>query len=111
VVLPAPSGPVEPRQLANEPGKSARLSSRKYQADKKRHQQARRKQSLLRAKEPEITNELLSEYKRSVQARVASSAEPVVTVVYFNGTFKAARALLSDMPNMRVLCVGTYPVH
>jgi hypothetical protein len=34
----------------------------------------------------------------------------VVTVVYFNGTFKAARALLSDMPNMRVLCVGILSV-
>jgi hypothetical protein len=65
---------------------------------------------LLRAKEAEITDELLSEYKRSVRDRVASSAEPVVTVVYFNGTFKAARALLSDMPKMRVLCVGILSV-
>ena len=110
VVQPAPSGPVAPRQLASEPGESARLSSRKYQAGKKRHQQARQKQSLLRAKAPEVTDELLSEYKRSVTGRVASSAEPVVTVVYFNGTFKAARALLSDMPNMRVLCVGILSV-
>ena len=110
VVPPAPGGPVAPRQLATEPGTSGRLSSRKYQAGKKRHQQAKQKQSLLRAKEPEITDGLLSEYKQFVQARVASSAEPVVTVVYFNGTFKAARALLSDMPNMRVLCVGILSV-
>jgi hypothetical protein len=101
---------VAPGQLAAEPGTSARLSSRKYQADKKRHQQARQKQRLLRAQEQEVTDGLLLEYERYVQARVASSAEPVVAVVYFNGTFKAARALLSDMPKMRVLCVGILPL-
>jgi hypothetical protein len=97
---------VAPRRPEHGPAASARLKSSQYAAAKKRQQLARRKLSLLRARAPEITTELISAYKQAIQARVASSAEPVVTVVYFNGTFKAARALLSDMPNMRVLCVG-----
>ena len=97
---------VAPRQPEHGPAASTRLKSSKYAAAKKRQQLARRKQSLLRAREPAITTELISAYKQAIQARVASSAEPVVTIVYFNQTFKAARALLSDMPNMRVLCVG-----
>ena len=97
---------VAPRRPEHGPVASARLKSSQYAAAKKRQQLARRKLSLLRARAPEITTELISAYKQAIQARVASSAEPVVTVVYFNQTFKAARALLSDMPNMRVLCVG-----
>ena len=65
---------------------------------------------MLRAKEPEITAELIEEYKQTVRARVASSAGPVVAVVYFNKTFKAARELLTAMPNLRVLCVGILPM-
>ena len=109
----APSGPVvpvpEPAQLKPGPEPSPRLTSRRYQDVKKRHQKAKQKQSLLRAKEPEITEELIKSYKQSVQARVAGSAGPVVAIVYFNKTFKAARELLADMPNLRVLCVGILP--
>jgi hypothetical protein len=97
---------VAPQRPAHGPAASTRLKSSTYAAAKKRQKQARQKRSLLRAREPEVTTELISEYKQAIQARVASSAEPVVTIVYFNKTFKAARALLSDMPNMRVLCVG-----
>jgi hypothetical protein len=107
---PAPSGPAvpvaEPAQLKREPEPSTRLTSRTYQGVKKRQQKAKQKQSLLRAKEPEITEELIQAYKQLVQARVASSPGPVVAIVYFNKTFTAARTLLSDMPNVRVLCVG-----
>lgn len=112
----APSGPVEPvpepAQLEPGPEPSPRLTSRRYQDVKKRQQKAKQKQkqSLLRAKEPEITEELIKSYKQSVQARVASSAVPVVAVVYFNKTFKAARELLTDMANLRVVCVGILPM-